>query len=177
MIVTDGRFTEEYPTIWRDIEIVGQPHARVVNDRPEASVGFVRYLGDFPVRCYPKNAHTTGANNKRFVLIESQSKRKAAYVSIDLMLSVVGWQKSNDITMSAAAIKIILVVKNDVFRAVKFSDFNATCCTQQIVLRIRRTRFWLSWFTRRQRDVRRRDIRFVEKLKPVLQSAHVNHHC
>ncbi len=137
-VVSNGRLAEEDTPIGRKIHIVCEPHPAVVNNREPAPIGFVGKLHDGSIRQHFVKSHAADAGKQGALAVKVQTKRLAAHVSEYLVRFIVGRKKSENIAMTATAVKIIRPIECQVFRPVDLVQSDRFCLAELVVQGIRR---------------------------------------
>src|SRR5260221_286628 len=76
----DRRLAEEDASVGDDVEIIGETHAGIIDDREPAAVGLVGELDDLALRRDFVEAHARDADNEIVLAIEGEAERTAADV-------------------------------------------------------------------------------------------------
>ena len=140
LLVADGRLAEIDAPVRRDVEIVGEPQAGIVDHREPAAVRLVRELRHRLVGRDRIEAHAADADEQIALAVEGHAERMAADMGKDLMARVVGAEEADDVAVAGAAIEVVVAVENDVlgpFDLAKADDLDGP---QLVVQRVRRGR-------------------------------------
>ena len=173
-LVADRRLREEDEAVVRDIEVVGEAQAAVVVDRPQAAVGFVCRLLDGAVGRDAIEAHAADADIEIVFAVERHAERLAADMGEDFHCLVVGREKSDDISVARAGVKIVVPIENDVLRRFDSAQSDQRHVTQLVVLLEWAAFADLGGRRRRQLVEGRTDIDLADDAGAVLLPANVD---
>ena len=156
-LVADRRLAEEDAAVGRDVEIVGKPQPRIVDDREPRAVGLVGQLLDRAVLRDAIEPHAADAAEQRAVAREGHAERASADMGEDLLPAIVGREEADDVAGAVADIDVVVVVEDDVLRPVDLAEPDQLDRTQPVVERIGRSaRPWRAPAAARHRSARHR---------------------
>src|SRR3984957_7592560 len=107
--------------IGRDVEIVCKAHAGIIDDREPRAVGLRGYFLDLAKTVDAIETHAAYAHDEAAILVEGHAEWPAADMRIDFALHVVGSEEANDFSLPHAAIKVRVLVENDVLWTVNLA--------------------------------------------------------
>ena len=112
--VPRGGFGKENSAVWRNIKVVGQPQATVINNRRQAAIGLIGNEGNDTVFGNAIKTHPANAHIKSFVLIEGKPQSLPANTGKDFPFGIIGRKKADDFPMTRSAIQIVVFIKDDI---------------------------------------------------------------
>ena len=136
--VANRRLAEIDFAVRGDIEIVGEPHAGIVDDRQRRAIGLRRQLLDVAQLVDAIEAHAGDADEETVILVEGHAERPAADMGEDFVSSVIGSEKADDVALPRAGVDVVVPVENDVFGSVDLAQTNDLGVAEAVVHRIGR---------------------------------------
>ena len=118
-------------------------------------------------------SHSRDADEDVVVFVAGETSGEAADVSENLLLLVVRCEETNDVALPAAAIELVMPVKDDVFRPFDGTEADQFDIVQTIVNGVRRARAFRSRRAGRQTEIGWRHIDLGEQLVSVFEPANV----
>ena len=137
-LIANGGLAEEHAAIGSDVEVIGKPHAGIVDDRKQRPVGFVGQLDDFALRRDFVEPHAANAGQQISFAVEGEAKGLTANMREDLALFMVRGEESHDVAIAAAAVEMAFAIQDHILGAIDQSEAYGLGRTQRVVDRIGR---------------------------------------